>query len=228
MVFSEETKHKPKKILVLFYSFTGSVAKLARVIAEGAAAIPDTEVVIKQVPELLAPEFYASKPKLKAVRDQLDAEFAVATSEDLVSADGVAFGTPTHFGSFASQVKQFLDQLSGEWMEGKLLGKPAALFCTAGNTHGGEELTLQSLMIPLFNLGMIPVGIPYPIQGEGPAFDAGSPYGAIYVTGGGRELSDDDKKVARILGARLSTMAHVLNCACGSCDTYRQMFKKVS
>ncbi len=218
---------KKIKILVLFYSMTGTVAKLARYIAEGARGVVNTEVDIKQVPELLPEKFYDDKPKLKKIHEKLDKEFPIATKKDLVEADGVAFGTPTHFGSFASQMKQFIDQLSGEWMQGKLLNKPAAIFCAAGSTHGGEELTLLSLMIPLFNLGMIPVGIPYPIQGENPSFDAGSPYGAIYVTGQNRELSAADQKVARILGLRLATLTQIMNCGCQACNFCHDLNKKV-
>lgn len=218
---------KPVKILVLFYSLTGAVAQLAKYVAEGAASAAGAQVVIKQVPELLPKKFFADKPKLRKIRRDLDKEFPIATIDDLVEADGVAFGTPTHFGSFASQIKQFIDQLSGQWLQGKLLNKPAAIFCAAGSTHGGEELTLLSMIIPLFNLGMLPIGIPYPIQGEGPEFDAGSPYGAIYVTGGGRKLSEADKKVARILGVRLATMAQILNCGCNACNLCHELNKKI-
>ena len=218
----------PIKILVLFYSLTGATAKLAEAIADGARAVVNTEIAVKQVPELLPPEFFADKPQLKKTHDKLASKFEIATAEDLINADGVAFGTPTHFGSFASQFKQFLDQLSGEWLQGKLVNKPAALFCAAGSTHGGEELTLLSMMIPLLNLGMIPIGIPYPIQGAGPNFDAGSPYGAVYVTRGNRELSEGDKKVARILGTRLATMAHILNCGCEHCNLCHVLNKKIT
>ena len=217
---------KTVKVLVLFYSFTGSTAQLARVVAEGAAGVPQTEVMLRRVPELLPQSLFDAKPKLKEIHAALEAEFPVATADDLVSADAVAFGTPTHFGSFASQLKQFIDQLTPAWLAGKLVNKPAAVFCAAGSMHGGEELTLLSLLIPLLNLGMIPVGIPYPIQGEGSDFDAGSPYGAIFVAGrGDRQLTEADKKVARILGMRLATMAHLLNCgctACGMCYTLTQ------
>ena len=98
------------KILVLFYSFTGSTAKLAKYIAEGAREIDEVEVAVKQVPELLPGEFFDSKPELKKTREAFT-HIPVATLEDLTSADGVAFGTPVHFGSFASQWKQFIDQL---------------------------------------------------------------------------------------------------------------------
>ena len=217
---------KKIKVLVVFYSFSGSVAQLARFVAEGAASVENTEVVIKQVPELLPEQVFADKPEIKKIREELDKEFPIASVDDLLSTDAVAFGTPTHFGSFASQIKQFIDQLAPAWLAGRLVNKPAAFFCAAGSMHGGEELTLLSLMIPALNLGMIPVGIPYPIQGESPDFDSGSPYGAIYVSGGGKELSENDKKVARILGKRLAAMAHILNCDCLSCTTCHALMKQ--
>ncbi len=219
---------KKVKILVLFYSFTGNAAALARVVAEGAAAVANTEVVVKQIPEYLSKEFFADKPGLKAIREGIDKEFPVATVEDFVSADGVAIGTPTHFGSFAAQVKVFIDSLTPAWLKGKLVNKPAAVFCTAGSIHGGEEAALISLMIPLLNLGMVPIGIPYPIQGEDSDFDAGSPYGAVYVSGHKkRPLTEADKKTARILGMRLATMAHILNCGCDSCGMCHTLTKEI-
>jgi NAD(P)H:quinone oxidoreductase type IV len=203
------------KILVLFYSFTGSTAKLAKYIAEGAREIDDVEVTIKQVPELLPAEFFDSKPELKKLKESF-ADIPVATLEDMTSADGVAFGTPVHFGSFAAQWKQFIDQLSPVYIKGTMVGKPAAFFTSAGSMHGGEEAALLSMMIPLLNLGMIPIGVPYPIQGAGSEFDAGSPYGAVYVSGhkGDKEVSEGDIKIARILGKRLSAMAKIIRHGC--------------
>jgi len=209
-----ETKFK---ILVLFYSFTGHTAKLAEHIAEGVKEIAGAQVEIKQVPELVPQEVFEKNPELKQKRESF-AGIPVATVEDMISSDGVAFGTPVHFGSFASQLKQFIDQLSPVFIKGTMVGKPAAFFCSAGSMHGGEEAALLSLMIPLLNLGMIPIGVPYPIQGEGSDFDAGSPYGAVFVSGhkGDQEISEGDKKIARILGKRLSAMAKIIKYGCVS------------
>lgn len=203
------------KILVLFYSFTGNTAKLSKYIAEGAREIEGAEVVVKQVPELIPASVFEEKPELKKAREMF-AHIPVATMEDLTSADGVAFGTPVHFGSFASQLKQFIDQLSPVFVKGTMVSKPAAIFSSVGSTHGGEEAAMLSLMIPLLNLGMIPIGVPYPIQGEGSEFDAGSPYGAIFVSGhkGEKELTEGDIKVAKILGRRLSAMAKIIKYGC--------------
>ncbi|KKT65852.1 MAG: Flavoprotein WrbA [Candidatus Woesebacteria bacterium GW2011_GWA2_44_33] len=214
------------KILVLFYSLTGKTAELAKFVAEGAVSVADTKVDIKRVPEILADSYFEERPQERQIRDRLASEFPQATREDLLSSDAIAFGTPTHFGSFASQVKHFIDQLAPEWIKGELVGKPVSVFCSSGSTHGGGELTLLSLMIPLFNLGMIPVGIPYPIQGESADFESGSPYGAIFVSGGGRRPSEGDKKTARILGERLGVMAHILSCNCESCTKYKAFIRE--
>ncbi len=192
------------KVLVLFYSFAGHTAKLAEYIAQGAREIEGAQVEVKRVPELIPTEVFDKNP------------IPIATIEDLTSADAVAFGTPVHFGSFASQLKQFIDQLSPVFIKGTMAGKPAALFASSGSVHGGEEAALLSLMIPLLNLGMLPIGVPYPIAGESPEFDAGSPYGAIFVSGhkGDLELSAGDIKVAKILGKRLSALSKIIKYGC--------------
>lgn len=207
-----ETKFK---ILVLFYSFTGHTAELAKYIAEGAKEIAGAQVEVKQVPELIPAEVFEKNRNLKEAKESF-AQISVATIDDLTSADGVAFGTPVHFGSFASQLKQFIDQLSPVFIKGTMVGKPAAFFTSAGSMHGGEEAALISMMIPLLNLGMLPIGVPYPVQGEGSDFDAGSPYGAVYVSGhkGDKEISQGDIKIARILGKRLSAMSKVIKYGC--------------
>jgi NAD(P)H dehydrogenase (quinone) len=219
---------KKRKILIIFYSLGGSVVKLAKEIAKGVKEVEGTEVEIKRVKELIPDEVFEKNIRMKEDRERIEKEFEEATAQDLIEADGIAIGTPVHFGSFASQIKQYLDQLSPVWLEGKLVNKPVSVFCASGSLHGGEEVALFSLLAPLMNLGMIPVGIPYPIQGEGPEFDAGSPFGAIYITGHKhkRELSEDDKKVARILGNRLATMTKIIMCGCQSCNVCRLMSQK--
>lgn len=223
------TPPRTKKVLVLFYSFTGSVVEMAREVAHGAGNVANTEVVIRRIPESLPDAFFAAHASLGEIKTKIESEFAVATVDDLVGADAVAFGTPVHFGSFASQVKAFLDQLSTVYLQRKMVNKPAAVFCSAGSLHGGEELTLISLMVPLFNLGMIPIGIPYPIQGEHVSYDSGSPYGAVAVRRSGTPaaLSDGEKQAANILGRRLALTASVLNCGCEHCGVCQELIAEV-
>lgn len=220
-------KNQKTKILILFYSLTGKTAQLAKYIAEGASSVKNTGVEVKRVPELLNEDFFNTNRHLKNIKEDLERQYKEASIEDFVNADGIALGTPTRFGNFSSQTKHFIDQMIPAWLGSKLVNKPVSVFCSAGMTHGGEELTLVSLMIPLLNLGMIPVGIPYPIRGESTDFDSGSPYGAIYVTGENRKLSSGDKKVARILGRRLAAMTHIQTCGCEACQSCRLIMNKL-
>lgn len=208
----------PINILVVFYSFAGHTAQLAKHIAEGAASVDGVRVATKQVPELLPDSFFAKNEELQKKREAF-ARTPIATVSDLIHADGIAFGTPVHFGSFASQLKQFIDQLSPVYIKGSLVNKPAALFTSSGSTHGGEEVALLSLMVPLLNLGMLPIGVPYPVQGAGPEFDAGSPYGAIFVSGykGEKKLNEGDANVAHLLGRRLAAVTKVMKRGVEAC-----------
>ena len=52
------------KVLILYYSAWGHVEKMAEAVAEGARAVPGTEVTIKRVPELV-PEEIAKKSGMK-------------------------------------------------------------------------------------------------------------------------------------------------------------------
>lgn len=206
------------KLLVAVYSFSGHTVQLAEAVADGAREISDVEVQLKRVPEFLPDSFFADKPELRAVRTSLN-HIPVASVDDLLAADGIAFGSPVHFGSFASQWKQFIDQLSPVFVKGSLVNKPVSLFVSAGSVHGGEEAALLSMMVPLLNLGMLPVGVPYPIQGQGPEFDAGSPYGAVFVTGhhGEKPLAEADATIAKILGKRLAAVSKVIKVGASTC-----------
>src|SRR5699024_12712810 len=69
----------------------------------------------------------------------------IATPADLAWSDGYILGAPTRFGQPSSQLKQFIDTTSGPWVEGQLAGKPATVFTSTTERHGGQEATLMSL-----------------------------------------------------------------------------------
>ena len=48
-------------ILALYYSAYGHIEKMAQAVAEGASGLPNTQVTIKRVPELV-PEDVAKNP----------------------------------------------------------------------------------------------------------------------------------------------------------------------
>jgi NAD(P)H dehydrogenase (quinone) len=196
---------KMNKILVLYYSMYGHIEVMAKAIAEGAAKVPDTEVTIKRVPELM-PEEAARNAGVK-----LDQDAEIASPEELADYDAIIFGTPTRFGNMTAQMRNFLDQTGGLWFEGKLIGKVGSVFTSTASQHGGQETTITSFHTTLLHHGMVVVGVPYSIPQltsmEG--ISGGSPYGATTITGGdgSRMPSDDELEIARFQGEHVAKIA---------------------
>jgi NAD(P)H dehydrogenase (quinone) len=92
-------------------------------------------------------------------------------------------------------------------------GKPAGVFTSTGSTHGGQETTLVTMMVPLLHLGMIIVGVPYSVDGmlhtEG---RGGTPYGASSIAGPKGELQPtvEDLAIAKVQGKRVSEVTLAL------------------
>jgi NAD(P)H dehydrogenase (quinone) len=110
----------------------------------------------------------------------------------------------------AAQMKQLIDSTAGLWLKGEMEGKPAGVFTSTASTHGGQETTLLSMMIPLLHLGMIIVGLPYSLpemihtEGRG-----GTPYGPTTIAGARGELQPrkEDLSLAEALGRRVAETA---------------------
>jgi NAD(P)H dehydrogenase (quinone) len=172
------------KLLVVFHSLYGHIAQMAEAVAAGAKEISDLEVIVKRVPETLAKEVI-EKMGASAAQSAL-ASVPVATLEDLASADGIIFGSPTRFGSMTAQMKQFLDSTGGLWASGALVGKVGSVFTSSATQHGGQESTILSFHTVLLHHGMIVVGLPYAFAGQmGITEISGcSPYGSSTITGG--------------------------------------------
>ncbi len=202
--------HPEPKILVAFYSFTGHTAELAHAVAKGAGKVT-SQVTIRRIPELIPED--AIPLQIRKI-EHVYADIPLATSDDLVNCDGLLLGGPTHFSGLAAQVKQYLDQFGPIWQEGKLVDKVAGVFTSMGSLHGGEETTLLMTITTLIGMGLIPVGIPYPIKGASEDFDAGSPFGAIHYAGhdGSRSLQASDRLTAELLGERVAKVAAAMLC----------------
>jgi NAD(P)H dehydrogenase (quinone) len=167
------------KILVLYYSSYGHVEQMAEAVAEGARAAGAT-VDVKRVPETV-PEEVARSAHFK-----LDQKAPVATVAELADYDAIVIGTGTRFGRMSSQMAAFLDQAGGLWARGALNGKVGAAFTSTATQHGGQEMTLFSIITNLLHFGMVVVGLPYSFQGQ-MAMDqivGGAPYGATTIAGG--------------------------------------------
>lgn len=85
-----------------------------------------------------------------------------------------------------SQMAGFFDQAGGLWARGAFNGKVGGAFTSTAAQHGGQEVTLFSIITNLLHLGMIIVGLPYSHQGQMSMDEivGGSPYGATTIAGG--------------------------------------------
>jgi len=190
------------KVLVLYYSAYGHIEKMAEAVAEGARAVPGTQVTIKRVPELV-PDDVAKKSGLK-----LDQRAPIAKPDELGDYDAVIFGTPTRFGNMCAQMRNFLDQTGGLWMKGALVGKVGSVFASTATQHGGQETTITSFHTTLLHQGMIIVGLPYAFAGlmNMDEITGGSPYGAstLSKSDGSRQPSANELEGARYQGRHVT------------------------
>ncbi len=76
-----------------------------------------------------------------------------ATLDDMVDADAIIFGSPTHFGMMTSKMKMFLEKSNDIW--GKLDKKIGAAFTSSGGISGGNETTILSLIQVMLIHGML-------------------------------------------------------------------------
>lgn len=190
-----------KKILVLYYSSYGHIETMAGAVAEGAKSQAGVEVEVKRVPELM-PEDVAKRVGVK-----MDQAAPIATPAELENYDAIIFGTPTRFGNMAAQMRNFLDQTGGLWVQGKLVGKVGSVFTSTG-TGGGNETTVQSFHTTLFHHGMIVVGLPYACADLADISEVkgGSPLGAgcIAASDGSRQPSEKELNMARFQGEHVA------------------------
>lgn len=105
---------------------------MASLVAEGAGAIPDTEVRVRSVDE--------------------------ATPEDVIWCDGLAVGSPTNLGVMSWKMKRFWDDvMCPHWMQ--LDGKVACAFSSSGAWGGGAELTCMNILTLMMNFGFLTFGV---------------------------------------------------------------------
>ncbi|MET0280428.1 MAG: NAD(P)H:quinone oxidoreductase [Steroidobacteraceae bacterium] len=196
------------KVLVLYYSAYGHIETMAQAVAEGAREA-GAEVDIKRVPELVAEEV--------AVRShyKLSQPAPVATIEELATYDAIILGTGTRFGRLSSQMAAFLDQAGGLWARGALNGKVGGAFTSTATQHGGQEVTLFSLITNLLHFGMVVVGMDYGYAGQMTLSEitGGSPYGASTIAGGdgSRQPSASELDGARYQGRKIAELANKLH-----------------
>lgn len=107
-------------ILVVYHSQTGNTEKMAKAVAQGAASIGNTEVILKRA--------------------------ADTSLEDLLACDGIAIGTPENFGYMSGAVKDFFDRTFYP-AEGKVFRKPYVVFISAGNDGTGALNSIERIAL---------------------------------------------------------------------------------
>src|SRR3954470_21667607 len=198
------------KILVAYYSATGSVYRLALAVAEGAREA-GADVRLRQVHEHAPEAAIAGNPDWTQHREDTS-EIEVATLDDLDWADGYAFGTPSRYGAPASQLKQFIDSASSLWHEGKLSDKAVTTFVSSAEQHGGQEATILSLNNVFYHWGSIIV--PLGSTDDVVYAAGGNPYGTSWGAGFPSTMTDEAALAcARYQGSRLARFAELLSVA---------------
>ncbi len=199
------------KILVIFYSVYGHIFILANAVTDGIREAFG-EPILKQVAELVPEEFW--NDEMKKTKELMKSIPIADPRKDLKGIDGIIIGTPTRFGNMCSQMRNFWDQTGGEWVNGVLVGKPAAVFTSTATQHGGQETTIISTHITLLHHGCVIVGLPYSFKEQMTIEEitGGSPYGASTIVGGTGERmpSANELKLAKDLGRHLTTIAKKL------------------
>lgn len=191
-------------VLILYYSRHGATAQLARAIGVGVEAAGVT-AQIRTVPPI------SSDPDAERPDDPHSGPPFV-THDDLRHCSALALGSPTRFGNMAAPLKHFLDSTSALWLNGALIDKPACVFTSTSSMHGGQESTLQTMMLPLLHHGMIIAGLPYSEPALHSTVSGGTPYGVSHVaTANNSQLSADEKQLCHAQGKRLAQLASALH-----------------
>ena len=108
------------KILIVYHSQTGNTERMAKAVADGAAAIEGAEAVLKRAGE--------------------------ATRQDLLDCRGLAVGTPENFGYMSGMIKDFFDR-TYEQARGRVFRKPYVVFISAGNDGTGALRNIERIAI---------------------------------------------------------------------------------
>lgn len=190
------------EILVLYYSRHGATAQMAREIGRGIEQVANCTARLRTVPEISS--------VCEASEDMIPGSGPpYATHEDLQTCIGLALGSPTRFGNMAAAMKYFIDSTSPLWLQGALIGKPAAAFTSTSSMHGGQESTLLTMLLPLLHHGMLYLGLPYSETTLLSTQTGGTPYGPSHLAGtdSNLPLSEDEVNLCQALGKRLAETA---------------------
>lgn len=197
----------PVNVAVIYYSSTGTVATIAKAIAD-AAETAGASVRLRKAHELAPRAAIESNPAWAANADAT-ADIVEAAPDDMLWADAVLFGTPTRYGNVTAQLKQFIDMLGKLWLEGRLIDKVYSGFTASSTTHGGQESTLLALYNTIHHFGGIVISPGYTHPSK---FVDGNPYGTSHVSGpqGDIPVAEQTLTAAGVQAARVVRFARAI------------------
>ena len=111
-----------KTLLIVFHTGGVKTAQMAEAVARGARSEPDLRVILKRC--------------------------ADAGPDDVLAADGLILGTPENFGYMSGMMKDFLERIFYA-CEGKVNGRPYALFVGAGQDGAGAVSSVERIVTGL-------------------------------------------------------------------------------
>ena len=199
------------QVAIVVYSRFGVLRQLAEALIEGVNSVTGAEAHMIEVTDEPIDDLQPGETESgRAQRRHI-------LMERLAAADAVVIGAPAYFGSMASTVKRFWEDVltsevpppvdrSRPWHYGLLRDKVGAAFTASATPHGGNELALHSILTLLMHVGALVVT---PGQAEPLLDNPSAPYGATAITGpgGDRPASSEELGSARTLGARVARVA---------------------
>jgi multimeric flavodoxin WrbA len=111
-----------KTLLIVYHTGGVKTAKMAEAVERGARAEQGLRVVLKRC--------------------------ADAGPDDVLAADGLILGTPENFGYMSGMMKDFLERIFYA-CEGKVAGRPWALFVGAGQDGSGAVASVERVVTGL-------------------------------------------------------------------------------
>jgi multimeric flavodoxin WrbA len=111
-----------KTLLIVYHTGGVKTAQMAEAVARGARSEAGVTVILKRCAE--------------------------AGPEDLLAADGLILGTPENFGYMSGMMKDFLERVFYA-CEGKVNGRPWALFVGAGQDGSGAVASVERIILGL-------------------------------------------------------------------------------
>ena len=111
-----------KTLLIVYHTGGVKTAQMAEAVERGAMTESGVRVVMKRCAE--------------------------AGAEDVLAADGLILGTPENFGYMSGMMKDFLERIFYP-CEGKIAGRPWALFVGAGQDGSGAVSSVERIVTGL-------------------------------------------------------------------------------